>query len=252
MEGNKLEFETALVNKESAGFLQAARELIVSNDQELDIANENLKGTKSLQKRIREWFKKHKTKAREALNGLIQDEKELLDPLIKTEDIIKGKMGPYMAERRRKREEAEAAARKAREEAQEAHNKRVQAAEDAIKAAEEERQRKAREALHDGEKKKAEKILEEETKVFIPEVEDVPTPEEIVVPEEKKLEGTHMRTTWEWELENIDLVPRILPNGKRPLKLDRAVITDHGVKHKEKAEMPGIRFFPTTGVASKE
>jgi len=252
MEGNKLEFETALVNKESAGFLQAARELIVSNDQELEIANENLKGTKSLQKKIKEWFYPHKTKARAALNGLIGDEKELLDPLYKTEEIIKNKMVPYMEEQKRKREEAEIAARRAIEEALEATRRAEEEAEAKAIAVEEERQRKAREALHDGEKKKAEKILEEETKVFIPEVEDVPAPAEIIVPEEKKLEGTHMRTTWEWELKNIDLVPRILPGGERPLKLDRAVITGYGVKHKEKATMPGIRFFPTTGVASKE
>lgn len=251
MEDKKSEFDSALAKSEGAGFLQVARELIVSNDQELDIANENLKGNKALQRGIKTWFKKHKTKAREVLNGLHEDERVLLDPLRAAEDLVKGKMGPYMAAQKRKREEAEAAARKAREEREAAARRAEEEALARVKAAEEERQRQAREALQDGERKKAEKILEEETTKFIPEVEEVPAPAEIVVPEEKKLEGTHSREDWTWELEDIDLVPRVLPNGKRPLVLDRSVITALAEAEKEKANVPGIRFFKKTTVVSR-
>ena len=251
MKENKSEFETALVTKESAGFLQAARELIVSNDQELDIANENLKGNKALQKKIREWFKKHKTKAREALNGLIQDERELLDPLGKAEGVIKGKMTPYLEEKARIRKEAEEAARRAKAEAEAALRRAQEEAEAKALAIEEERQRKAREALHDGELKKAEKLLKEKPTEVVPVKEEDFIPEETVIPEPVDLKGTHLRTTWGWELVNIDIVPRILPDGSRPLKVDHAVLTDYASKHKEGAKCPGIRFFPKTGMASK-
>lgn len=251
MEEKKSEFDSALAKSEGAGFLQAARELIVSNDQELDIANENLKGNKVLQRGIKEWFKKHKTKAREVLNGLHEDERVLLDPLRAAEDLVKGKMGPYMAELKRKREEAVEAARRAKEEMEAAARRAEEEALARVKAAEEERQRQAREALQDGERKKAEKLLKEETEAFIPEVEDVPAPEEIVVPEEKKLEGTHSREDWKWELENIDHVPRVLPNGKRLLIIDRAVLNEFAEAEKEKARVPGIRFFMKSTVVSR-
>ena len=226
--------------------------IVVTNDRELEDANEHLKGVTALIKKIQAWFKKHKDKAREALNGLIADEKELLSPLYETKAAINGQMAPYMEKQKRLQEEAEAAARKAREEAAEAERRRIEAAEYAAKAAEEEKQRRAREALQDGERKKAEKILAQEPEVFIPEVEDVPAPKEIVIPQAKKLKGTFPRTDWTWELENIDLVPRVLPNGKRPLILDRGVITALAEKEKDKAKVPGIRFFPKTTMVSRK
>ena len=236
---------------EALAFPRCARELVVTNDQELVAVNEFVKGGMALQKEIRAGYDDIIESAHSTWKGALSKRDCYLKPVSEGVEIAKGKMAPYMEERKRKREEAEEAARKAQEEAQAVLRRAQEEAEAKALAIEEEKQRKAREALHDGELKKAEKILEEETKVFIPEMEDVPAPAEIVIPEEVDLGGSHLRTTWGWELVNIDIVPRILPDGKRPLKLDHAVLTGHATKHKEKAKCPGIRFFPKTGMASK-
>jgi len=236
---------------EALAFPKCARELVVTNDQELVAVNEFVKGGMALQKEIRAGYDDIIESAHSTWKGALSKRDCYLKPVSEGVEIAKGKMAPYMEEQRRKQREAEEVARRAQEEAQAALRRAQEEAEAKALAIEEERQRKAREALHDGERKKAEKILEENTKEFIPVKPEEFLPAEIEIPKKVDLKGTHMRTTWGWELENIDLVPRILPNGKRPLQLDRAVITDYGVKHKENAKMPGIRFFPKTGMASK-
>lgn len=229
----------------------AAHQLVVTNDKELKAVDEFVKGGKALQREIRAGYDDIINDWHKGWKNSIAKRDHYLNPVSEGVKIAQGKMVPYMEEQRRKRREAEEAARKAQEEAQAALRRAQEEAEAKALAIEEEKQRKAREALHDGELEKAEKILEEKrTEVAPVKTEDFP-PEEIVIPEEVELKGTHLRTRWDWELENIDLVPRILPNGKRPLQLDRAVITDYGLKHKEKAKMPGIRFFQKTGMASK-
>jgi len=240
----KIEVETALI-KDACEYPPIARALIVTNDRELAIADGYLKGNKALQKKIREWFKPHKTKAREALNGLIADEKALLDPLGEAEGIVKGKMTPYLEEKARIRREAEEAARRAKAEAEAALRRAKAEAEAKALAIEEEKQRKAREALHDGELEKAEKILEEKKTEVVPVKEEDFIPEEIVVPEKVDLKGTYIRTTWEYEVVDIDLVPRSL------LILDR-VRTNKIVQHqKDKTNIPGIRVFQKTDTRSR-
>lgn len=236
---------------EALGYPAAARKLIVTNDEELKAVDEFVKGGKALQKEIRAGYDDIINDWHKGWKNSIAKRDHYLKPVAEGVDIAKGKMTPYLVEKARIRREAEEAARKAKAEAEAAARRAQEEAEAAARAAEEERQRKAREALHDGEKKKAEKILEEETKVFIPEVEDVPAPEEIIIPEKPKLDGTFTRTDWMWELKNIDLVPRVLPNGDRPLTLDRGVITKHVDKYKATAKIPGIRVFPKTIVISK-
>lgn len=211
--------------KEVVGFPEKARALVVNNDKTLELAGEELKGSKALQKKIREWFKPHKTKARDALNGLIAEEKRLLDPLQEFERIVKGKMAPYMEEQARKVREAEEAREKAQKEAEEAERK-----------AEEDRQKKAREALQDGDQKKAEKILAEEPKEIIPEQVDIPVT--------KTLEGTHATRRWTYEVTNIELVPRPL------LMLDKVAVNKIVQEKQKDAKIPGIRIFQKTGISS--
>jgi len=207
-------------------------EIVVTNDRELADANEHLKGAKALRRQIREWFKKHKDKAREVLNGLIADERELINPLDGFIRKVEGKMIPYVEEKERQVREAEEAARRAAEEAERKE-----------RGAEEERQRKAREAMHDGDTKAAEEILAE------PEPEIVPEP--VDIPAAPELEDSHSSKRWTWEEQDIDKVPRLLPNGERALILNRGAITSYVQKHKDKAKVPGLRIFQKTGISTR-
>lgn len=218
---------------EALAYPKAARELTVTNDRELADAHGIVKAIKALKKEIRDGYDEIVKKTREAWLKACAKRDHYLKPLDEAERIVKDKMAPYMEEQARRVREAEEAARRAEEEAEAAQ-----------RAAEEERQRKAREALQDGDTREAEKILEKPA----PEI----VPEKVDIPETQKLEGTYTRTDWMWELENIDLVPRMLPNGERPLKLDRGVITAYVQKHKDKANIPGIRAFSKTNVATRE
>lgn len=208
---------------------QAAKMLIVSNDKSLEVANEGLKTIKALKKKIREGYDDIIQKAHKAWKATIAKRDEFLKPLEEAENIIKGKMGPYMEEQARKQREAEEAAQRAIAEAEEAERK-----------AEEKRQKFAREALQDGDTKGAEEILAKPPEEIIPEPVDIPVA--------KKLEGTHTRVDWMWELE----APHIISKVPRTwLKLDEVAINAYVRKMKDKAVIPGIRIFPKTGVSSR-
>lgn len=211
---------------EAESYPQTARELTVTNDKELEFANEVVKGIKALQKEIRAGYDDIIDKAHKAWKGAIAVRDGYLKPLEEAERMIKGKMAPYMEEQTRKVREAEEAMRKAQEEAEIAERK-----------AEEDRQRKAREAIQDGDTKAAEEILAEPVPEFVPEIVDIPTV--------KKLEGTHARVTWEYEVVNINLVPRSL------LMLDRVATNKLVQEQKERAKIPGIRVFQKTSVSTR-
>ena len=230
---------------EALGYPAAARQLIVTNDKELKAIDEFVKGGKALQKEIRAGYDDIINDWHKGWKNSIAKRDYYLKPVSDGVEIAQGKMVPYMQEQARKRREAEEAARKAQEEAQAALRRAQEEAKAKALAIEEEKQRKAREALHDGELEKAEKILEEKkTEVAPVKTEDF-LPEEVVIPEKVELKGTHMRTTWGWELEDFDQVPR------EWLCLDPAKITAYVRTAKEKAKIPGIRIFPKTGMASK-
>jgi len=202
-----------------------ASAIVVSNDQELTVADSHIKAIKALKKKVREGYDDIISKAHATWKDAIAKRDEYLKPLEEAEAIIKGKMAPYMEEQARKVREAEERARQAERDAEEAERK-----------AEEERQRAAREAMHDGDQVKAEKILAKP----VPEI----VPEKVDIPEVKELEGTHATKRWTYEVTNIDLVPRSL------LMLDRVATNKLVQEKKAHAMIPGIRVFQKTGVSS--
>ena len=203
----------------------AASKLIVTNDQELKVADGFIKGGKALIREIREGYDDIISDAHSTWKGAIAKRDRYLKPVTDGVDIAKGKMAPYMEEQRRKVREAEERARRAQQEAEEAERK-----------AEEERQRAAREAMHDGDQVKAEKILAKP----VPEI----VPETIDIPEVKELEGTHTTKRWTYEVTNIELVPRPL------LMLDKVAVNKIVQEKQKDAKIPGIRVFQKTGISS--
>lgn len=210
---------------EALGFPTVARSLFVTNDQELKAVNEFVKGGMALIKEIRagydeiisDWDKGHK--------NAIATRDRYLKPVSEGVGIAKEKMAPYMEEERRKIQEAEEKARRVQQEAEEAEMK-----------AEEERQRAAREAMHDGDQRKAEKILAKPVPEIVPETVDIP--------EAVELKGTHATRRWTYEVTNINHVPRFL------LMLDKVAVNELVQREKGHANIPGIRIFQKTGVSS--
>lgn len=205
----------------------AAMALVVTNDQELVAADEFVKGGMALIKEIRAGYDDIINKAHETWKGAIAKRDHYLKPVDDAVRIVKNKkMAPYLEAIRKAQEEAEEAVRRAQEEAEEAE-----------RLAEEERQRKAREAMHDGEVAKAAKILAKP----IPEI----VPETVDIPEAVKLKGTHAIRRWTYEVINIKLVPRHL------LMLDKVAVNKIVQEEKGKTQIPGIRAFQATSVASR-
>ncbi len=206
---------------------EQAKALVVTNDKELEAVDNFVKGGIALMKEIRAGYDDIISDAHSTWKGAIAKRDHYLNPVSEGVKIAKNeKMAPYMEEQARKVREAEEARRKA-----------LADAEAAEIAAEAERQAKARQALHDGDQAKAEKILAEEPKEIIPEQVDIPVT--------KKLEGTHARVTWEWEVVDIEKIPRDF------LMLDTVAVNKIVQVKKEHAHIPGIRIFQKTGISSR-
>lgn len=204
-----------------------AMTLVVTNDQELEAANEFVKGGMALMKEIRAGYDDIIKHWNDGHKATIAKRDHYLNPVSEGVKIVKNeKMAPYMEEQRRQQRLAEEALRKAEEEAVEKERQ-----------AEEDRQRRAREALQDGDTKTAEKIMAE------PEVEIIP--EKVDIPTVKKLDGTHPRVTWDWKVTDFSQVPNNF------LMLDRVAINKEVQEKKEKTRIPGIIVFPKTGVSSR-
>lgn len=144
---------------------------------------------------------------KKALDNL---KKETKAGLIRAEEIAKAEIARYLTKLRDERLEAE---RKAAEEA-------------------EERFRKARELEMEGKAKEAEALREADTAV-------VPVPKEI------KLAGTHLKETWEFEIEDESKIPRDF------LMIDRVKIGKTVRTFKDKTNIPGVMVFPKTGVSTR-
>lgn len=207
-------------------FPEQAKALVVTNEKELIAVDQFVAGGKALMKEIREGYDDIISDAHGTWKGAIAKRDHYLNPVAEGVKIAKGKMAPYMEEQRRKQREAEEAKRRAEREAEEAEIK-----------AEEERQRLAREALQDGEKEKAEKILSKPAPEIVAETIDVPTV--------TKLETSHAVVTWDWKATDFSLVPEDLK------MLDRVAINKIVREKKGDTKIPGIMVFETTGVSSK-
>lgn len=213
---------------EALAYPEQAQSLVVTNDRELEVANEFVKSGNALIKEIRAGYDDIISNAHATWKGAIAKRDHYLGPVSESVKMVKNeKMAPYMEKQAQIQREAEEALRRAEEEI--AEKKRQ---------AEEERQRRARIALHDGDVKATRDILAEPIPEFMPEL--------VVVPETMKLKGTHTQRIWTYKVIDINLVPRSL------LMLDNSAVNEIVKEQKEKAKIPGIYVFQKISVSTKK
>lgn len=205
------------LEKEALAFPEKARTFIIKDSKTFDRANEFYQTNKAMMKQIRNCFEKLKAKAREAHQAVVDEEKKQLKPCMEAEEIISPKIGAYLKEQKRIREEAMEKARIEKEK-EEARLEKIRI----------DRERKAHEAAEQGNLKAVAEIMSK------PEPEPKPT---IEIPKPPEAKGTFVRKTLKWRCTNLEDVPRDM------LMLDSAKIYRLGQETKGKAVIPGIEFY---------
>ena len=205
---------------------EMAKEIVITNDDQLYKGNQFLLLIKNKQKEINSVFDPMIQKAHEAHKEALSQKKKFENPLREAEGYLKSQIAPYLAEKERIRREAELKAQREREEAE--------------RKAREEEERKLQEAIkaeEEGRIEEAEEILNEEVAE--------PILKEQIVPEKTKLEGTFLRRDWKWRASNMEDIPR------EYLKLDDIKINQVVRSLKEKAVIPGIEVYYEDNVTSR-
>lgn len=139
-----MEEETQLVEikNESSSIIETANNMNILNQEDLECAAGFLKDIKLTQKKIKEYWEEPIKRAYEAHKALKAKEKEMLEPLNESENILRSKVGQYKIEMEllKKQEEERIRAeqqQQAYEELQEAERLRAQGDEIGAKIAEE-------------------------------------------------------------------------------------------------------------------
>lgn len=186
----------------------------IESENILKKVNEAKLGIRQVRNRIKNVFEPMKTSAYSSYKGIMNQWKEIEEPVLNAEKACDQLLSNYFAEQRRIREEAE--------------RKRL----DEIRRQKEEEERKLQEALKaeaEGDEEKADQIINE---VIIQETEIKPT---VVVPEKPKLENIHSRIDYDIEIIDEKMIPRqyLIPNEVLIRKVVRA--------SKGKIEISGVK-----------
>ncbi len=205
------DIEVKEIERELIAIKTQAMSLQVVDNQTYLQAGEYLKAFKGLERKIKDYFKPLKDASHKAWRNICDRENEEIEKLKPTISYLNSQMVTYNQEQERlRREEAERLRREAE------------------KLAEERKLQAAIEAENAGYKEEAEAILDEP--VFIP--------PPIVAKEIPKIAGQAVVKTWKWRLIDINLVPR------QYLKVDEVAVNGIARSLKEKAQIPGIEFYP--------
>lgn len=199
--------------------------LVVIDQPSLTRANDLLLNIKALRRKfddefdpgIKEAFAHHRT--------LVAQKKKWTDPLDEAERAIKPKIADYLDEQDRIRLEAERAAERSRLQAQ----KEAEDASDIAAA-----------LIKEGKAGEAEQIVDL-AQEKVQEIEaDTP-----FVPDKPVANGTMLRETWHFEIENEALVPRefMMPDPKK--------IQGYVTAMKRDGKIPGVRIFSKKSVTTR-
>ncbi|GAG25038.1 unnamed protein product, partial [marine sediment metagenome] len=180
--------ESELVLRQDAtNALEYVKALEVKDQDSLNMANKSVVRIGVIKKGIIAYFKDPKTKANAAHKAIVDKEKEALKPLIDADCILKPKIGTYIREQMRIKEEAE---RKAREEEERKELEQEKALKEAAALEDRGRIKEAQARLRE-----AEKMEEDETK-------------EMPLPQAPVMSGTHSVTYTRWRIIDSNLIPR--------------------------------------------
>lgn len=194
-----------------------AESFVIQTPEDYEAAGEFGKMLKQKAAEVTGFFKPMKDSAYQAHKAVCDREKAMLTPLKNAEKIVKKTMGDYLMEQERIRREAEEAARR---------------------AAEEERERKLKEAMAleaAGDKEGAEAAVEEAV------VMDEATGYSVPAPVKPKVSG--VSTSKDWEITGIDTakVP-VNFNGMELRPVDQAAVMRLIRASKGSIAIPGIAY----------
>lgn len=194
-----------------------AESFVIQTPEDYEAAGEFGKLLKRKAAEVTGFFKPMKDSAYQAHKAVCDREKAMLTPLKNAEKIVKKTMGDYLMEQERIRREAEEAARR---------------------AAEEERERKLKEAMAleaAGDKEGAEAAVEEAV------VMDEATGYSVPAPVKPKVSG--VSTSKDWEITSIDTakVP-VNFNGMELRPVDQAAVMRLIRASKGSIAIPGIAY----------
>ena len=194
-----------------------AESFVIQTPEDYDAAGEFGKLLKRKAAEVTGFFKPMKDSAYQAHKAVCDREKAMLTPLKNAEKIVKKTMGDYLMEQERIRREAEEAARR---------------------AAEEERERKLKEAMAleaAGDKEGADAAVEEAV------VMDEATGYSVPAPVKSKVSG--VSTSKDWEITNIDTakVP-VNFSGMELRPVDQAAVIRLIRASKGSIAIPGIAY----------
>lgn len=194
-----------------SSFPDRATFISVHSQATLDRANEFVKTIKTFQKQLDNFFDENINRLHKAHKEAKAQKTQFEQPLKIAEGIVKEEIRKYLEQQYALRTEAEEKARQEKERKFE----------------------EARELEKEGKKEEAEQIRQDETAL-------APT-----LPAVVKANGTHLRKHWTWEVDDIDKVPRKL------FVLDRLEINKIVREQKGKTNIPGIRVFQESTVATR-
>lgn len=216
--------EKALVKAVSEIEVQA-EELVISNEEDYQKAANFGRMLKQRSADVKEFWKPMKDAAHKAHAEICDKEKAMLQPLANAEKTLKRVMGAYVAEQERKRREIEEAARK---------------------AAQEEAERKLREALEkeaSGNKVAAQALVEEADII-----DSAP-----IVCVESKPKASGVSSKKDWKITNVDdsKVPDVV-NGVVIRPVDMAAVMRLIRASKGEIKIDGIEYEETVQMSFRK
>lgn len=216
------------LKQEIAPIVSQAMDLIIRNPEQSIEAQEVLKGIKSKQKRITEFFVPLKQAAHVTWKKICDTEASYLDPLKNAEAAIKEKVITFTREEERKQQEIAKVAEAKRQAEERKERERI-----------EEQARKAREA---GKVEKAEALEQKAEAVTIAPVFTPP-------PQPLKAEGSAFKKTWVGKCVSIMDLLKAIVEGKAPVSLieiNESAINTAAKTYKNTMTIPGLRFYEKT------
>ena len=187
------------------------------------------KALRSMKKGIEEFFSPIKTAAHKAWKEVCSTENRLKEPVEAAQKALDRKIGIYLDEQERKRQEAERIAREA-----------------ALKA---EQDRLLAEASHlseTGQQEQAEQVLDQAVNVEAP-----PVVMPSAVP---KISGASQRTGWKFEVTDLQALVKAVAEGKVPIgaiKADEVFLGQMARAMKANMKWPGVRVYSEQSVAMR-
>jgi len=173
---------------------------------------------------IKDVFEPLKKKSYAAYKEVLNKWKEIEEPAIRAEQYCDRLLSDYFAEQRRKREEAERKRLEEERRRKEEEDRRIQ---------------EAIEAESNGNKERADQILNESAE------EENNNKPAVVVPEKPKLKNVHSRVDYDFEITDPKAIPRMYMIPNEPL-IRKVVKASKG-----KIEIPGIKVIVKDRVVTR-